>query len=137
MTGLGLGLYEYTQAKYKEQIMGVNFASSVLADRLRKEGRSGESVRVTEALATQLLQAFEDRAIQIPIDNELRDDLRKPERFVSPNGRVSIAATRNEAGHADHFWSLALALSAAQTPITAPLQYHSWKPAYRNRFVSI
>jgi phage FluMu gp28-like protein len=138
MTGLGLGLYEYTQAKYKEQIMGVNFASSVpVTDRLRKEGRSGETVRVTEALATQLLQAFEDRAIQIPIDNELRDDLRKPERFVSPSGRVSIAATRNEADHADHFWSLALALSAAQTPVRQPFEYYSWKPAYRDRFVSI
>jgi hypothetical protein len=33
--------------------------------------------------------------MQIPIDADLRDDLRKPERFISPNGRVSIAATRN------------------------------------------
>jgi len=32
---------------------------------------------------------------------------------TSPGGRVSIAATRTEAGHADHFWSFALALEAA------------------------
>jgi hypothetical protein len=41
--------------------------------------------------------------------------LRKPERVTTPGGRVSIAATRDEAGHADHFWSLALALEAAAT----------------------
>jgi len=34
-----------------------------------------------------------------------------------PGGRVSIAATRTEAGHADHFWAVALALrDAAQAP---------------------
>ena len=44
---------------------------------------------------------------------KLRDDLRKPEKITSPSGRVSIAATRDEAGHADHFWSLALAVEAA------------------------
>jgi hypothetical protein len=57
-------------------------------------------------MATQLLQVFEDRAIRIPIDVELRDDLRKPERFMTPSGQVSIAATRDEAGHADHFGRL-------------------------------
>ena len=56
---------------------------------------------------------YEDRRIQHPADGRLRDDLRKPEKRTSPGGRVSIAATRDEAGHADHFWSFALALEAA------------------------
>jgi phage FluMu gp28-like protein len=71
---------------------------------------------VTEALATELLQAYEDRAIKHPVDADLREDLRKPEKITSPGGRVSIAATRDGAGHADHFWSLALANEAASSP---------------------
>ena len=41
------------------------------------------------------------------------DDLRKPEKITSPGGRVSIAAVRDEAGHADHFWGLATLVRAA------------------------
>jgi hypothetical protein len=37
----------------------------------------------------------------------LRDSLRKPERITTAAG-VRIAATRDSAGHADEFWSLAL-----------------------------
>jgi phage FluMu gp28-like protein len=63
-------------------------------------------------MASNMVGVFEDRAIEIPADQELRDDLRKPEKIVSPGGRVSIAATRDEAGHADGFWSIALAIRA-------------------------
>lgn len=116
MTGLGTGLVEYSQDKYGSRIHGINFASSVpVTNRIKAEGRKHATVRVTEAMATELLQVYEDRSIQHPVDAILRDDLRKPERIVSPGGRVSIAATRDEAGHADHFWSLALAIEAGGT----------------------
>jgi len=115
MTGLGLGLFEYAQKEFgAARIHGINFATTVPATRaIRQEGRKRETVRVTEALALELLQAYEDRRIQHPADQRLRDDLRKPERVTTPGGRVSIAATRDEAGHADHFWSFALAVEAA------------------------
>lgn len=115
MTGIGLGLCEYAQDEWgQSRIHGINFSSTVpMTDRIKLEGRKQETVRVTEALATQLLQAYEDRKIKHPADSELRDDLRKPEKITSPGGRVSIAATRTEAGHADHFWSFALAIDAA------------------------
>ncbi len=115
MTGLGLGLFEYAQDEFGAgRIAGINFATTVPATRaVVMEGRKRETVRVTEALAMELLQAYEDRRIWHPADGRLRDDLRKPEKRTTPGGRVSIAATRDEAGHADHFWSLALALEAA------------------------
>ena len=115
MTGLGIGLFEYAQDQFgQSRIRGINFASTVpLTRRIAEEGRKSETVRVTEAMATELLGIYEDRRIQHPIDGELRDDLRKPEKIVSPGGRVSIAATREEAGHADHFWSFALMVEAA------------------------
>ena len=115
MTGLGLGLVEYLQDAIGQwQIRGVNFATTEpMTDRIRSEGRKGETARVTEIMATEMLSCFEDRSIEIPADADLRDDLVKPEKITSPGGRVSIAATRDEAGHADHFWSIALALRAA------------------------
>jgi phage FluMu gp28-like protein len=111
LTGMGLGLIEALQEEFGgERVRGVNFAATEpLTDRLRADGRRATSARVTEIMATNLLETFEDRCWEIPIDAVLREDLRKPEKITSPGGRVSIAATRDEAGHADHFWSLALA----------------------------
>jgi phage FluMu gp28-like protein len=123
MTGIGLGLTEFSQEEIGQgRIKGINFASTVpLTKNIAADGRARETVRVTEAMATELLSVYEDRRIQHPADGELRDDLRKPEKRTSPGGRVSIAATRDEAGHADHFWSFALALEAAAS---APVPFH-------------
>jgi phage FluMu gp28-like protein len=114
MTGLGLGLIEYLQDKWgRWRIQGVNFSSTEpITDRIAAEGRKRETARVTEIMASNLLAVFEDRQIEIPADLQLRDDLRKPEKITSPGGRVSIAAVRDEAGHADGFWSIALAIRA-------------------------
>ena len=126
MTGIGLGLVEYSQDAFgASRIQGVNFSTTVpVTRRIAQEGRKRETVRVTEAMATELLQTYEDRRIQHPADVQLRDDLRKPEKVVSPGGRVSIAATRDEAGHADHFWSFALAVEAASGS-GGPFQYQA------------
>ena len=126
MTGIGLGLVEYLQDEFGDhRIRGVNFGSTEpLTDRLRADGSKRETARVTEIMASELVACFEDRSIDIPVDDDLRDDLRKPEKIVSPGGRVSIAATRDEAGHADHFWSLALAIRATAAG-SGPFYYAS------------
>lgn len=116
MTGNGLGLVEYAQEDevYGHKIEGVNFASTEpISTRIASEGRKTPTARVTEIMATNLVGVFEDRAIEIPSDPDLRDDLRKPEKIVSPGGRVSIAAARDASGHADYFWAYALAIRAA------------------------
>jgi phage FluMu gp28-like protein len=119
MTGLGLGLYEYTRQKFGNRIQGLNFASSLpLGPNLIRNPQSAvrnDRAPAPEVLATRLLQAYESKAIRHPIDPLLREDLRTPERVTTPDGRVSIVASRGENGHADHFWSLALALHAANT----------------------
>lgn len=114
MTGIGLGLFEELEEIYGSQkIRGVDFGTTEpISDRIRAEGRKHATARVTEIMALDLVGCFEDCSIQIPADLELREDLRKPERIVTPGGRVSIAATRDEAGHADHFWALALGVRA-------------------------
>ncbi|MEW6307081.1 MAG: terminase family protein [Verrucomicrobiota bacterium] len=123
MTGIGLGLCEYLQERHGSRVRGVNFSSTEpISDRLAREGRHHATARVTEIMATDLLAAFEERSIEIPADHQLRDDLRKPEKITSPSGRVSIAASRDGAGHADHFWSLALAVRAGGRTL-APFEY--------------
>jgi phage FluMu gp28-like protein len=119
MTGNGLGLFEFAEdAEWggPDRIEGVNFSSTEpVSDLIRTQGRKAPTARVTEIMATNLVAVFEDRAIEIPADPELRDDLRKPEKIVSPGGRVSIAAARDAAGHADFFWAYALANRASET----------------------
>ena len=87
-------------------------ATEPVTARIQSEGRKAPTARVTEIMATDLVGVFEDRQIEIPADAGLRDDLRKPEKIVSPGGRVSIAASRDSDGHADRFWSIALAIRA-------------------------
>jgi phage FluMu gp28-like protein len=133
MTGLGLGLYEYAQQQFGPRIHGINFASSIPCAPFQVRNQKSEikNAPVPQVLATQLLQAYEDRRIHHPIDQQLRDDLRKPERITSPTGRVSIAATRDGAGHADHFWSLALAVNAALSRPESYLHVITRQPGLR------
>jgi len=116
-TGLGLGLVEFAQelcGPYRAE--AVQFAS--------REKRSihgiqqSDSALITELMALDLLELFENNAIRIPCETPLRESLRKPERITSSSG-VRIAATRDESGHADEFWSLALmvrSLKSAPSP---------------------
>lgn len=121
MTGLGLGLVEYAQDEpWGVNIVGINFASTEPTTKILKaNGAKAPTARVTEIMATELLQVFEDRAIEIPMSAELRDDLRKPEKIVSPGGRVSIAASRDNKDHADRFWAVALSIRAHSTEFAA------------------
>ena len=125
ITGLGLGLCEYSQQRHgSSRIHGVHFGSQVPLDPLlaAREGRAGEKVPVTEALAVGLLRSLELRELRLIDEAVLRADLQKPARRVSAAGRVMIAAARNGEGHADHFWSLALALEASRDapPLAGP-----------------
>lgn len=133
MTGIGLGLCEYLQEKWGQwRIRGVNFSSSeAITEKMRADGTKRETGRVTEIMANNMLAVFEERSIEIPADVELRDSLRKPEKIVSPGGRVSIAATRDDAGHADEFWSVALAIRAGADN-AGP--FHSQRPKHPRAF---
>ena len=125
MTGLGLGLVEYAQEESwgRTKIQGINFGTTEpINDFIRSEGRKGRNdkkvptTRVTENMATALLSRFEEKSVtfEVELDTNAIEDLRKPERITSPGGRVSIAAVRDEAGHADHFWGVALMIRAAE-----------------------
>ena len=65
-------------------------------------------------VATALREAFEDRRIRIHADDDLRRDLHAVRTEDGPTGSPRLAADRGGTdGHADRFWALALAVSAA------------------------
>jgi hypothetical protein len=65
----------------------------------------------------------------------LRDSLQKPERITSANG-VRIAATRDGAGHADEFWSMALMVRALKSN-QAAFAYDAVEPPPGGKYVKI
>ena len=120
MTGIGLGLVEYAQEESwgLTKVTGINFATTEpINNFIQREGRKAPTARVTENMATALLFRFEEKSVSIEVemDTQSIEDLRKPERITSPGGRTSIAAVRDEAGHADHFWAFALMIRAAES----------------------
>lgn len=74
-------------------------------------------------LATVGKQKFEDRKIRIPLgDADLRTDLHKLRKSVSPTGTVRFDADADASGHADRTWACFLACYAA-THSFGPIAY--------------
>ncbi len=57
---------------------------------------------------------FEDSLIEIPDDDELREDLHKTRKVTTAAGNVRLTASSDEAGHADRFWAGVLMCEAAR-----------------------
>ena len=66
-------------------------------------------------VATALREAVEDRRLRIPPDGELCRDLHAVRAEAGPTGAPRLLAERSGTdGHADRFWALALACTAAR-----------------------
>ena len=66
--------------------------------------------------ATALREAVEDRRLRIPPDGDLRRDLHAVRAEAGPTGAPRLMAERSGTdGHADRFWALALACTAARS----------------------
>lgn len=119
-TGLGMQLAEELQKKWGEtKVLRVYFTA-----------------RIKEELAERLKTKFQDKLIRIPKDNDLREDLHAVKRTVTDAGNIRYEGSTEE-GHADRFWSLALAVYAqAQEdvkeilPIYFAPQFRSYKKEY-------
>ena len=82
-------------------------------------------------LATGLRDALEDRRLDIPRDDALRADLHSMRRYGGTSPR--LVAEGDTDGHADRFWSLALAVAGAREPGLAYRGYEAARPQ-RPRF---
>jgi phage FluMu gp28-like protein len=77
--------------------------------------------------------AFESRGIRIIADDVLRHDLHKIVRSVTAAGNVRYDAERDESGHSDRFWALALAVHAAGRGNEAPCGVDPLPPPHQRR----
>jgi phage FluMu gp28-like protein len=96
-TGLGIGLSDGLQKIFGTyEVEAVTFTNAV-----------------KERLAVPMRSRFEDRTVRIPDNGRLREGLHKIRKTVTATGAVRFEAERDDAGHADEFWALALAMEAA------------------------
>ena len=107
-TGLGMQLAERAQEKFGEyRVEGVRFTGAV-----------------KEELAYPVRAAFEDKAIRIPHDDQIRADLRGIKKVTTKAGNIRFEADHGPDGHSDRFWALALAVHAGATP-AGDIEYES------------
>ena len=107
-TGLGIGWGDDAQKKFGEhKIELVTFTP-----------------KVKEALAYPVRGKMEDKKLRVPYDPHVRADLRAVTKETTVAGNVRFTAERSEAGHADRFWALALAIHAASSP-SGPIEFQS------------
>jgi phage FluMu gp28-like protein len=115
MTGEGSGLAQELEEEFGSLILGVHFSTTTEIDSgLRLSGDKRNTMPITERMALDLSQWMEDGRLLIPDNQKLHDDLRKPHR-VQTGKTVTIAAAKDAEGHADRFWSIALALHGKMT----------------------
>lgn len=103
-TGMGMQFAERAAQRFRGKVEEVKFTAPV-----------------KERLAYPLRAAFEDKALQIPDNEEITADLRAIKKVQSAGGNVRFAADRGTNGHADRFWALALAWDAKHTQAAPPI----------------
>jgi phage FluMu gp28-like protein len=102
-TGLGMQLVESAQDKFGSyRVEGVTFSGPV-----------------KEQLAVTLKRSLEDRAHRIPANDKVRQDINKIKKETTMAGNIRFVGERDEGGHSDRFWALALARHAAGQPAAA------------------
>lgn len=102
-SGLGMQLSEELKLQYGSMVEPIGFTAQVKED-----------------LVTKSRILFEKGLIKIPQDLDLIRDIHSIKKTVTIAGNVRFDADRTDAGHADRFWALALALHAGIKPSGLP-----------------
>jgi phage FluMu gp28-like protein len=95
-SGIGAQLAEEASERFGPRVEGITFTAAVKED-----------------LAVTLRRRFEDRALRLPRDREIREDIHSVKKLITSAGNARFDAGHTSAGHADRFWALALAIHAA------------------------
>lgn len=98
-TGIGAQIAEDLHGSYGDKIEQVEF-----------------NMGNKEQMAVATKRVFEERKIRIASSPVLRRSINAVKRYTSTTGKFRFDAERTDAGHADEFWSLALAIAAASGP---------------------
>ncbi|HKV94895.1 MAG TPA: terminase family protein [Candidatus Angelobacter sp.] len=98
-TGIGAQLAEDLHSKHGAKVEEVVF-----------------NLENKERMATATKRVFEERKIRIASAPALRRAINAVKRYTSLTGHFRFDADRTDAGHADEFWALALAVAASSGP---------------------
>ena len=108
-TGIGAQLAEEAKQDYGGKVEGIVFSRAA-----------------KEEMAVYTRSKFEDKTVEIPKDDKIREDLHSVKKVVTTGGNVRYDAPETEDGHADRFWALSLALNAGRTKwqsgVTRPIR---------------
>lgn len=107
-TGIGMQLAETTHKLFGARAQGVSFTQTV------------KSIMVKN-----LKKLFEDKKIAIPNDQQLIADIHSIKRIAGQKD-FRYDSDRNQHGHADRFWSLALAAGHIQSVIQSGGKGRAW-----------
>ncbi len=104
-TGLGMQMAEEAVTEFgKFRIEPITFNNSV-----------------KEKMAYGLYRKMEDRHLSIPEDDSIREDLHSIKKMVTSAGHIRFDAGKSDVnGHADRFWSFALAVEATDKNTSEP-----------------
>jgi len=81
---------------------------------------------IKDALATRMVQEFQDAAVLVPMDQQQKEGLHAVAKSVSSTNQVRYDAKHDEeSGHGDHFWALALGIAAARCSDSGPVEVMS------------
>jgi phage FluMu gp28-like protein len=103
-TGIGMNLAENLEREFPQ----------VVAENFTNESK--------ERWATDMKILLQRRAILLPRERELVAQFHSIKRRVLPSGKVSFDAERTKTGHADRFWSVALACQKERAPMRGPVE---------------
>lgn len=98
-TGLGMQLAEQWQRDFRSRVEPVSFTSGVKAE-----------------LAPLVRRHVEERTVELPDDPGTLAALNSVRQETTVAGNVRYQGEKNDHGHADEFWALALALHAGAKP---------------------
>jgi phage FluMu gp28-like protein len=101
-TGIGAQLAEEAKERFKSLVEEVTFTPAVKED-----------------MAVTTLRKFQDKLVRIPAERIIRNDIHSVKKMTTTAGNIRYDADRNENGHADHFWAMALSLHGG-SPSMAP-----------------
>ena len=105
-TGLGAMLAEEAQRRWGQyRVEAVTFTPAA-----------------KEEMAMGMLTRFQDKQVRIPTERDIREDLHKIRKVTTAAGNIRYEAERDDAGHSDRFWALALGLHAGATA-TGPVDF--------------
>lgn len=91
-TGLGMDLAERMVGRYKRKVEGCTFTTEF-----------------KETISNSLWMVFDSRAIIMPADRDLQEQVHSIKKTVTVGKHARFDADRNSKNHADRYWSLALA----------------------------